>query len=157
MSQNQATQPSNSDILKAVEDMKLSLDTHIDESKQIHQDIQHSIQDVVEAVNTSSTAMTIELHDIKEDISGIKGEINHINKVMVTKSDLAEELAKVYSDITHIKNVMVTKDYLDDKLADLRDDLVPKITKTVKLLYHKKIFTNVDVQSVFGSQNSGVN
>ena len=123
MSKNTQNPVSNQDVLQAVQaidhkftglfgglDQKFTglegkftsldqkLTDHIEESKQIHEDI-------LSAVNAGFTTVTTEIHEIKQDITGIKGRLNNV------------------------ESQMVTKDYLDDKLHDLRGDLTVVIRK----------------------------
>lgn len=125
------TPVSNQDVLLAVQAIDHKLTDHIEESKQTHEDI-------LSAVNASFTAVTTEIHDIKQDIGGIKVEI------MGMKEEFKQEMVKV-----------VTKEYLDDKLSDLKGDLVGlvrkedhKVDTVVSILHDHKILTGQDLEQI---------
>jgi hypothetical protein len=71
-----------------------------------------TLRDVVNAINTSSTEVTVELQTIKQDISSLK-----------------TDMIEVKTQLGHVETQMVTKDYLDEKLHDLRGDLTVVIRK----------------------------
>lgn len=131
------TPVSNQDVLLAVQAIDHKLTDHIEESKRTHDDI-------LSAVNTSFTDVAVELHEIRQDISGMKGEIVDIKDAMVTKEEFKQEMVKV-----------VTKEYLDDKLSDLKGDLVGLIRKedrkvdtVVNILHDHKVLTGQDLEQI---------
>ncbi len=91
-----------------------------------------TLDDVLNAVNATSTETDKRLQNIESEITGIKGEIKSI------------------------KTTMVTKDYLDDKLADLKGDLTvlmrkedTKLKMLVDILAEKKVLNDEDKKRIF--------
>ena len=91
-----------------------------------------TLDDVLNAVNATSTETDKRLQNIESEITGIKGEIKNI------------------------KTTMVTKDYLDDKLADLKGDLTvlmrkedTKLKMLVDILAEKKVLNDEDKKRIF--------
>lgn len=108
-------------------------------------DQEPTLQDVLDAVNESSTAIENRLQKIEGDISGVKSDV----------TSLKSDVTSLKSDLTSIKSSMVTKDYLDDKIADLKGDLVllmrkedTKLRALVEVSQKRKIITEDDVKQI---------
>ena len=97
---------------------------------------QTTIEDVLNAVNTSAELM--------------QQQINEIKSTMATKDDIANMATK--DDLANL----VTKDYLDEKLADLRGDLVvltrkedTKLKRLVNIMTNKNMLSSEEKAEIF--------
>ncbi|HCC23831.1 TPA: hypothetical protein DF272_06685 [Candidatus Falkowbacteria bacterium] len=116
---------------------------------------QATIEDVLNAINTSAQITQDQITEIKGDIAKIKGNMATKDDIanMATKDDIADMATK--SDVANL----VTKDYLDDKLADLRGDLVVltrkedgKLKRLTTILLAKNLLSEEDRDAIFAME-----
>ena len=90
-------------------------------------DKEPTLSDVIEAINTSSTAVAVELHEIKQDIGLLKQDVSGLKQdVSGLKTDMTMVKATMATkeDLKAMETRLVTKDYLDEKMAEQGANLI---------------------------------
>lgn len=104
----------------------------------------------------STNPNDVTLKDVYDIVSFMKDNV-------VTRQEFHEGINglrnELKGEIDSIRSVMVTKDYLDEKLYDLRGDLIvtirkedSKLSALVELLKQKQVITTDEVKSLMAME-----
>ncbi len=137
-------EPTNAEILDAVNTLSHSVDERFDRSK----------TEVMEAVNALAHSFDGKFGLIDQQFKEIDQRFEQrTTEILEAMNDFAHSVdgrfALMDQRFDRIEGTMVTKDYLDDKLGDLRGDLVfllrkedEKLDTLVDTLHETKIITD---------------
>lgn len=130
MSKNDV-QPTNQDILEAVNQFATDITVDI-----------HDIKQDITGLKQNVSSLKQDVSGLKQDVGGLKQDFN----------SLQQDVSTLKEDMVTVKSTMVTKSYLDEKLSDLRGDLTMlvrkednKFTVLVDTLHNKKVLTASEV------------
>lgn len=127
-------QPTNQDILEAVNNFATNVETRF-----------QSLEESVGGVKTRLSGTENKLGGLENKLNGIKNTI----------SSLETRVGGLENNMIGIQNKMVTKDYLDDKLYDLRGDLISltrkedeKLGTLVQILKKRKVINPSEAKQI---------